>query len=126
MSKPVELGRGVLEMNLRENLAAMIRAYMRKNHLSLTKLADELGISRNSLYDYRNGEGNPTLLMLEHIADKMEISPAALVAGMVDLDQLEIVLLLLDMVQSIAELPEEDRLQVAELFLEMVRLWKKK
>lgn len=46
-----------------------------------------------------------------------------LLTGLLELDRKEIVLLLLDTIQSVAELPEGKRVHFAELFLEMVGLW---
>lgn len=110
-------------MGLQENIAAYIRDVMKREHKSLTEFSEELGISRNSLYDYSTGEGNPTLSTLEHIAERLGIDPAALILGVLNLDQREVLLLLTDTVQDVAKLPEEKRLRFAELFLEMVRLW---
>ena len=110
-------------MSLQENMAAVIRDAMRRNNKSLSEFSEELGISRNALYDYSKGEGNPTFSTLEHIAERMGIHPAALVLGVFDRDRQEISRLLLDTVQSVAELTEEKRLRFAKLFLEMVKLW---
>lgn len=113
-------------MDMLENIAATIRAVMKKKHISLSEFADELGVSRSSLHDYIKARGNPSLATIEHLARGLGISPAALTAGMMDQDQREVALLLLEMIQSIAGLPEEDRLKMAELFLEMVKLWNHK
>lgn len=108
-------------MSLRENIAAYIREYMRREKKSLTTFSDELGISRNALYDYSNGRGNPTILTLEHIANKMGIDPTVLILG--NMEQKDLLLLLTKTVPNMANLPEEKRERFAELFLEMVRLW---
>ena len=110
-------------MGLQENIAAAMRAVMERRGKSLSDFSEELGISRNALHDYLRGRGNPSIATLEHIARKLEIDPAALVLGLFELDKREITLLLLDTIQSVAELPESRRLRFAELFLEMVKLW---
>ena len=110
-------------MGLQKNIAAYIRDIMKREHKSLTEFSEELGISRNTLYDYSIGEGNPTILMLEHIAEKLGIDPASLILGVLDLDQREALLLLMDTTQSVAKLTEGKRLRFAELLLEMVKLW---
>jgi len=110
-------------MSLQENMAAFIRAAMRSQHKSLTEFSDELGISRNALYNYLHGKGNPSVATLEHMAQNLGVDPASLVLGLFDLDRREITLLLLDTIQGVAELTEEKRLRFAELFLEMVKLW---
>lgn len=93
-------------MGLQENIAATIRAVMERKHRSLTEFSEELGISRTALYDYLKARGNPSAATIEHIAEKLEISPAALMTGLMELDHKEIALLLLDTIQSVAELPE--------------------
>ena len=110
-------------MGLHENIAATIRTIMEQKQKSLTEFSEELGISRTALYDYLKARGNPSIDTIEQIAEKLEISPAALMTGLMDMDHKEIVLLLLDTIQSVAELSEENRVRFAELFLEMVGLW---
>lgn len=82
-----------------------------------------LGISRTALHDYSKGRGNPSTATIEHIARTLGIAPAVLVTGLADEDRREIILLLLDTVDGIARLSGEKRLRLAELFMEMVRLW---
>lgn len=113
-------------MDMLENIAATIRTVMKKKHMSLSEFADELGISRSSLHNYITARGNPSVATIEHLAQGLGVSSAALTAGMMDQDQREIALLLLELIQSIAELSEADRMRMAELFLEMVKLWNHK
>lgn len=110
-------------MNLNEGLAVSIRTIMKQRRLSLSEFAEELDISRTALYGYSRGEGNPSMATINHIAQRLGISPAVLANGLAELDHREIALLLLDTVQGVAELPEDKRLKMAELFLEMVKLW---
>lgn len=110
-------------MDLNEGLAAAIRAIMKQRHISLTEFAEELDISRGALHLYAKGEGNPSISTLNHIARRLGVSPAVLANGLKELDHQEIALLLLDTIQGVAELPEEKRRQMAEHFLEMIKLW---
>lgn len=111
-------------MGMQENIAVSIRTIMERRKKSLSEFSEELGISRNALYDYIRGRGNPSITTLEHIAEKLELDPSVLVLGLFELDQRETaLLLLLDTIQGVAELGEEKRIRFAELFLEMVRLW---
>ena len=111
-------------MSLQDNLAAVIRALMKQKDKSLSEFSEELGVSRNSLHAYSKGEGNPMLSTIEHIAERLGISPAALILGALDGgSQYEISQLLLDTIQRVSELTEEKRLRFAELFLELVKLW---
>ena len=110
-------------MGLQENMAVAIRTVMLQRRKSLTEFSEELEISRTALYDFLKAKGNPSAATIEHLADKMGVSPAALMTGLLELDQREIVLQLLDTIHGVAELPEEKRIYFAELFLEMVKLW---
>lgn len=110
-------------MSLQENMAASIRAIMKSQNKSLAEFSNELGISRNALYDYLKGKGNPSIATLEHMAQNLGINPACLVLGVFDTDQRQVTLLLLEMIQGMADLPGEKRLRFAELFLEMMKIW---
>ncbi len=110
-------------MGIQQNMADTIRMIMELRHKTLEEFADDLEISRSTLHEYIKARGNPTALMIEHLAQKLEIDPAILMTGLLDLDRREIVLLLLNSIQVVAELPEEKRIRFAELFLEMVHLW---
>ena len=68
-------------MSLQENMAASIRAIMKNRHKSLSEFSAELGISRNALYNYLRGRGNPSIATLEHMAKNLGVSPAALMLG---------------------------------------------
>ena len=108
-------------MNLNEGLAATIRVIMKQKRMNLTEFSEELGISRAALHDYIRARGNPSAATIEHIARCLGVSTAALFASTEE--QREIILLLLDTIQEVAELPEEKRLQMADHFLAMVKLW---
>ena len=110
-------------MGIQQNMADTIRMIMGLRKKTLEEFANDLGISRSTLQEYIKAHGNPTALMIEHIAQKLEIDPAILMTGLLDLDRREIVLLLLNSIQALAELPKEKRIRFAELFLEMVHLW---
>lgn len=110
-------------MGLKENMAAFIREAMEREQKSLSEFSEELDIGRNSLYAYSRGEGNPTIATLEHIADKLKISPELLVLGVFDTSEGEPDLLLLHTVKGVAELSQEKRQRFAQLFTEMVDLW---
>lgn len=110
-------------MSLQENIAAAMRTIMEQKQKSLTEFAAELDISRNALYDYLRAKGNPSIATLEHIAEKLDVTPAFLMLGTLEDDKREVTLVLLNTIQKLSELPQEKRLRLAELFLEMVTLW---
>lgn len=111
-------------MNLHESIAEAIRRIMKERNKSLTEFAQELDISKNALYSYLRGDGNPSISTLEGIAKKLEIEPAALLLGVLDRgDRQKIAMAILETFQNVALLPEERRMRFAELFLEMMKLW---
>ena len=110
-------------MSLQENMAASIRAIMKNRHKSLSEFSAELGISRNALYNYLRGRGNPSIATLEHMAKNLGVSPAALMLGVFDTDRRQVMLTLLGTIGGMADLPEDKRLRIAVLRLELVKLW---
>ena len=108
-------------MSLQENMAASIRAIMKNRHKSLSEFSAELGISRNALYNYLRG--NPSIATLEHMAKNLGVSPAALMLGVFDTDRRQVMLTLLGTIGGMADLPEDKRLRIAELLLEVVKIW---
>jgi len=109
-------------VGLQENIAVNMRAIMERQQKSLTEFSEELGISRNALYGYIRCKGNPSIATVEHIAEKLEVDPAALM-GLFALDRQEAAFWLLDTIKEVAALTEEKRRRFTELFAEMVALW---
>jgi len=114
---------GVFVMGMRENIAGMLRAKRQLSRQSIDGWSEELGIAPSTLQEYLKGAGNPTIKMIEHLAEKLDVAPIALVAGEMEPAQYEIVLLMLDTIRAVSILPQPKRLRFAELFLELVRLW---
>lgn len=110
-------------MGMQKNIAQMLRAKRQLSGQSIEEWSEELGIASSTLQDYLKGEGNPTIRMVEHLAEKLGIDPVALVSGKLEPEQHEIVLLMLNTIQAVSKLPQPKRLKFAELFLEQVRLW---
>lgn len=110
-------------MGMRENMAEMMRLMKQYSGKSVGEFSEELDISSSTLQEYLNGKGNPTVSMIEHLAEKLGVAPLALVAGKIEPEQSQIVILLLDTIQAVANLPRPRRLKFAELFLELVQLW---
>ncbi len=110
-------------MGIQENMASMLRAKRQLDGQSIENWSEELGISHSTLQEYLKGAGNPTVKMIEHLAEKLAVDPVALVAGDMDPEQYKLVLLMLDTVKAVSVLSQPKRLRFAELFLELVRLW---
>lgn len=110
-------------MEILENMAEMLRAKRKLSGQSIEQWAETLGIAQSTLQEYLSGGGNPTLGMVVHLADKLEINPLALLSGDLEPEQRQIALLLLDTIQAVSVLPQAKRLRFAEQFLELVQLW---
>jgi len=114
---------GAEHMGMQENMADILRAKRKLSGQSIDDWSKKLEIAPSTLQDYLKGSSNPTVKMVEHLARKLDVDPIALVAGKMDADQYEVVLLMLDTIQAVSSLPQDKRLRFAELFLESVRLW---
>lgn len=112
-------------MGIQNNIADMLRAKKQLNGQSIEDFAEELNIAPSTLQDYLKGDGNPTIKMVEHLADKLGVDPLALMTGKAEPEQQQIALLMLDTIQAVSVLPPDKRLRFAELFLEVVQLWER-
>lgn len=110
-------------MGIQKNMANTLRLYMTENHKTLAELSEELQIARSSLQKYIKGEGNPSIQTVEQMAQKMEMDPAVLLTGMLDLDKQEIAYPLLTTIEKVSLLPKEKQLRFVDLFLQMLQLW---
>ena len=110
-------------MSIQDNMADMLRAKKQLSGQSIEGWAEELAIAPSTLQEYLKGSGNPTVKMVEHLADKLGVDPVALMYGTIEPEQRQIALLLLDTIHGVSVLPQPKRLRFAELFLELVRLW---
>lgn len=110
-------------MGIQRNVADMMRLIKTQQNLSTAEFSAELEISRSTLQEYLNGTGNPSVVMLDHIAGKLDIDPLMLVSGTFRPDQMGIVLLMFRTTKMITELSEENRKRFAELFLDILSLW---
>lgn len=68
-------------MSMQDNLARMLRKFMKKNHLTYANCAKLLQISSSALQSYLKGTGNPEIGTIEHLAQRMGIDPAVLLTG---------------------------------------------
>ena len=110
-------------MGIQENMSKSIRSLKEVQHKSLVELSEELEISRSTLQKYLDGHGNPSLKMVEHLAEKLHVDPIFLLAEMFEPSQQEVVLLLMDTIKELAKLPQSKRVLFAKRFLEIIHLW---
>lgn len=67
-------------MSIRENLSIRLQEIREKRGLSITDFSEELEISRSLLQAILSGKANPRADTIEHIAEKLQISPISLLA----------------------------------------------
>lgn len=119
------LSKGGITISIQENLAASIRFMMEVRRQSLTEISEKAEISRSMMQEYVKARGNPSLATIEHLAEKLDVDPTALLTGMLGMEQTECTLPLLGVIQQVAELEQEQRIRFTELFLEMVQILSK-
>lgn len=119
------LSKGGITISIQENLAASIRFMMEVRRQSLTEISEKAEISRSMMQEYVKARGNPSLATIEHLAEKLDVDPTALLTGMLGMEQTECALPLLGVIQQVAELEQEQRIRFTELFLEMVQILSK-
>ena len=110
-------------MDLQSTMAAVMRTVKDRKHLSLTAFSEELGISRSTLQKYLSGTGNPSLVTLGYLANRMRVEPSFLISGAFSENQLDTLLKFLDMFQLLTMLNDSQRHQFAELLLYMIQAW---
>lgn len=87
---------------------------------SITEFSEELGISRSSMQELLKGNGNPRMDTVEHIAQRLQIEPAALLSCSFSQGQMETLLLLLQSLDVFSALSEEKRKRAAVLLQELI------
>lgn len=106
-------------MSMQENLAVILRAYMRMMRYSQTKFANVLEISRSALQSYLKAEGNPSIETVEKMARHMGFDPALLLTSRI---QQELHDLLENIVPQMAAMTPKDQSRFIELFTEIMLL----
>ena len=110
-------------MDLNKNLSTILNIIKSERQKSMTEFSEELEISRSALQEYLSGAGNPNLTTIEHIAQKLGISPCFLLLGDFKEEQLSAFLKMMDILTLLSDLPTEKRKRFAELLLEIISLW---
>ena len=110
-------------MDLNKNFSTILNIIKSEHQKSMTEFSEELEISRSALQEYLSGAGNPNLTTVEHIAQKLNVSPCFLLLGDFKDEQLSAFLTMIDIFSLLSDLPTEKRKKFAELLLEMISLW---
>lgn len=110
-------------MLLSQNLSFFLSIVQAEQGLTLSELAQKLGIARSSLQKMLLGEGNPRLDTVERMAKKLNVDPALPLACSRSEQQLEALSLLLEFLRMATGLPPDRRRKLAELLPELTQLW---
>lgn len=65
-------------MNIQQRVGRNIRKFREEKELSQEQLAFETGMHRTYISGIERGIRNPTIVILERLAEKLEVSPADL------------------------------------------------
>ena len=68
-------------MSIKRNIAEFLRRYKDTHNLSVSEMADELGIAKSIITEYLNGSGNPRADTLELLAEKCEVSVTEIISA---------------------------------------------
>ena len=109
-------------MDIKGNFAANLRTIRFTKGLSLLEFADEIGISKSTLYKIEKGDVNPTLSLIDQVSDNLSI-PAAelLLEPSYTPSELVVIKRLLSSIDLFTQLSEEKQKKVAALFIEIVK-----
>ena len=109
-------------MDIKGNFAANPKTIRLTKGLSLLEFADEIGISKSTLYKIEKGDVNPTLSLIDQVSDNLSI-PAAelLLEPSYTPSELVVIKRLLSSIDLFTQLSEEKQKKVATLFIEIVK-----
>ena len=109
-------------MDIKGNFAANLKTIRLTKGLSLLEFADEIGISKITLYKIEKGDVNPTLSLIDQVSDNLSI-PAAelLLEPSYTPSELVVIKRLLFSIDLFTQLSEEKQKKVAALFIEIVK-----
>lgn len=110
-------------MGIQENWPIFLRAIKQQKKISVADFSEELEISRSALQEYLNGNGNPHISNIDHIANKLGIDPVLTVSGVPNEEQYQVAFLLLETLERFSELSEEKQRRCAMLLHELLELW---
>ena len=114
---------GVLSVDIQRNMANFLGAYKRQRGISAAEFSEELEISRSVLQDYLAGRCNPRADTIDHIAKKLNVSPAALVSGgLISPTEYDLIFVLLDTLDAFHSLSQDQKHEGVDLFIRLLSL----
>lgn len=118
-----DISTGGIFVDIQQNIAAFLSAYKRQKGISAAEFAEELELSRSVLQDYLAGRCNPRADTIEHIAKKLNVSPAALVSGgLLSPTEYDLIFVLLDTLDAFHGLSPGRQQEGIDLFIRLLRL----
>lgn len=110
-------------LGIQQNIAMTLSAYKRRKNYTIVELSEELEISRSVLQDYLAGRCNPRADTIEHIAKKLNVSPATLVSGgLLSPTEYDLIFVLLDTLDAFHGLSPGRQQDGIDLFIRLLRL----
>lgn len=109
-------------MDIRQNMASVIRTLHEQSGKSLNEFADDLEIARSTLQEYLLCRGNPSITTIEHLARKLNVEPLFLLCGAFSDHQVVTLMELLEVLKLFENISSAQRYRFAELLNEMVML----
>lgn len=110
-------------MSLQKNVSEAMRLLKAQRNLSMTEFSAELDVSKATLQTYLNGTGNPSLGMVEHMAEQLGIDPMFLLAGGGSGGPFQAYYYFSGLLCILKELPDEKRRKFEVLFHQILALW---
>ena len=110
-------------MSIIQNISLILRWYKEANNLSMSELANELGIAVSSLQRYLDGSANLRVDTVELLAEKTHIPVMEMVSG--HTPEWERAETIVRAAREFSDLSEEKREQGVQLFLQLVALFTK-
>lgn len=110
------------DMNLNEIIGKNLKELRIRKNLSQEELAKEIGISASNLREIEYGNGNPTILTIERIAEGLNITTSVLVSS--DMDERDVLIResIFSNLSFIRKLPQERQTLIIRIFEQLVLL----
>ena len=109
-------------MKINETLACKLSIMRKLYGKSLVEFVEEIDVSKTTLQNIEAGKANLTLNMVETIANRLGISPMALISDEYDARHLYTAKLFLEFLKSFRNLSMEDQTEAIILFDRLVRI----
>ena len=108
-------------MSMIDNLSTYLSKMKSQTQLPWDDLADDIGLGKSTLTNYRKKNANPRLDTLEQLCISLHATPNQLLLG----DCLEAFLLehVIPVAYAVSQLPFEKQILFVDLFTQLLQLW---